>query len=70
MDKTTFEKFFENDKGTPTSISSKLNLTTAEQELYDMLRVNNWRLEQEKIPSFWVNENFHGGNFSNPSFGG
>lgn len=57
MDKTTFEKFFENDSGTPTNVSTKLNLTDGEQQLYDILRVNNWRLEQEKIPLFWINEN-------------
>lgn len=54
MDKVTFENFFENDKGTPTGVSTKLNLTEEEQQLYDMLKVNNWRLEQEKIPLYWV----------------
>lgn len=56
MDKQTFEKFFESDKGTPTNISTKLNLTENEQELYEILKNNNWRLEQEKIPLFWVKE--------------
>jgi hypothetical protein len=56
MDKVTFENFFENDRSTPTSISTKLNLTDEEQQLYYILRVNNWRLEQEKIPLFWVKE--------------
>lgn len=42
MDKQTFDKFFENDKGTPTNISIKLNLTDEEQELYDILKINNW----------------------------
>lgn len=58
MDKATFEKFFENDTGTPTSILTKLNLTDEEQQLYDMLKVNNWRLEQEKIPLYWVKQQF------------
>lgn len=58
MDKVTFENFFENDKGTPTGVSTKLNLTEEEQQLYDMLKVNNWRLEQEKIPLYWVVEFF------------
>jgi hypothetical protein len=58
MDKVTFETFFENDSGTLTSISSKLNLTDEEQQLYDILRENNWRLEQEKIPFYYVDEYF------------
>ncbi|MFA7449177.1 MAG: Wadjet anti-phage system protein JetD domain-containing protein [Weeksellaceae bacterium] len=58
MDKDTFEKFFENDKGTPTNVSTKLNLTDKEQQLYDTLKTNNWRLEQEKISFNYVNEFF------------
>lgn len=58
MDKTTFEKFFENDSGTPTNVSTKLNLTDGEQQLYELLKINNWRLEQEKIPFHWVVEFF------------
>lgn len=58
MDKQTFDRFFENDKGTPTNISTKLNLTDEEQQLYDILKTNNWRLEQEKIPFDYVNECF------------
>lgn len=58
MGKQTFDKFFENDKGTPTNISTKLNLTYKEQELYDTLKKNNWRLEQEKIPFEYVNNYF------------
>jgi len=58
MDKITFEKFFENDQGTPTNVSTKLNLTDEEQQLYELLRVNNWRLEQEKIPFEYVNQYF------------
>ncbi len=56
MDKITFEKFFENESGTPTNISKKLNLTDEEQQLYELLKANNWRLEQEKIPLYWINE--------------
>jgi len=56
MDKVTFETFFENDKGTPTNISTKLNLTDREQELYNILKTNNWRLEQEKVPFDYVNK--------------
>ncbi|MEQ8704894.1 MAG: DUF2220 family protein [Phaeodactylibacter sp.] len=58
MDKHTFDKYFENDNGTPTKISTKLNLTNNEQELYDKLKENNWRLEQEKIPFEYVNSYF------------
>ncbi|HRP90940.1 MAG TPA: DUF2220 family protein [Edaphocola sp.] len=56
MDKQTFDKFFENDNGTPTNISTKLNLRDEEYQLYDIIKINNWRLEQEKIPLEYVNE--------------
>lgn len=56
MDRQTFDKFFEDDKGTPTNISIKLNLTDEEYQLYDILKTKNWRLEQEKIPFEFVNE--------------
>jgi hypothetical protein len=56
MDRTTFEEFFEQDKGTLTNISAKLNLTEEEEQLYNILRKNNWRLEQEKIPLYWIKE--------------
>lgn len=65
MDEQTFEKFFENDNGTPTIISINLNLTSEEQQLYDILKTNNWRLEQEKIPFDYVNENFNKEYFNN-----
>lgn len=58
MDLVTFEKFFEHDLGTPTNISTILNLTKGEQDLYDILKTNNWRLEQEKIPYDYVNQFF------------
>ena len=56
MDKTTFDKFFEHDKGTLSKITDVLNLTEKEQQLYKQLKENNWRLEQEKIPQVYVNE--------------
>lgn len=56
MDNITFEKFFENEKGTPTNILVKFHLTNEEQQLYDVLKANNWRLEQEKIPLYWIKE--------------
>jgi hypothetical protein len=55
MDKQTFKEFFENDSGTPTKVSIKLNLSEEEQQLYDTLKSNNWRLEQEKISFNYVN---------------
>lgn len=58
MDKITFDTFFENDNGTPNNISTKLNLSNQEHELYDILKTNNWRLEQEKIPFDYVNKYF------------
>lgn len=58
MDKKTFDKFFEGDKGTLTNISIKLNLTVEELELYGILKTNNWRLEQEKIPFYYANKYF------------
>ena len=56
MDHQTFELFFENDIGTPTNITTKLNLNDKELKLYELLRANNWRLEQEKIPFSYVNK--------------
>lgn len=58
MDKTTFEKFFENDSGKPATDTTTLNLTENENELYNLLKINNWRLEQEKIPFDYVNRHF------------
>lgn len=61
MDKITFEKFFENDSGKPTTDTTTLNLTENESELYNLLKTNNWRLEQEKIPFDYVNRHFCNG---------
>lgn len=58
MDKQTFDQFFEDDRGTPTNIFQKLNLTNEEYQLYENLKINNWRLEQEKISFEYVNEKF------------
>ncbi|MCZ2394167.1 MAG: DUF2220 family protein [Chitinophagales bacterium] len=58
MDKQTFDNFFEEDNGIPTNISTKLNLTDEEQLLYNILKTNNWRLEQEKITMDYLNEKF------------
>lgn len=64
MDIVTFEKFFENDLGTQTNICTLHNLTETEQKLYEILKTNNWRLEQEKIPFDYVNEFFEKENFA------
>lgn len=56
MNKETFDKYFENDLGTPCKINVKLNLTTEEEELYQYIKENNYRLEQEKIPQSYVVE--------------
>jgi hypothetical protein len=58
MDKTTFDKYFENDSGKPTNDTTTLNLTDDERELYNLLKIKNWRLEQEKIPFDYVNRHF------------
>jgi len=59
MDEQTFEKFFENENGKHTNNSTTLNLTPIEQQLYEKLRTNNWRLEQEKIPLVYTIEIFN-----------
>ena len=56
MDKATFDNYFEKECGTPSKINVKLNLTTEEEELYQYIKVNNYRLEQEKIPQRYVIE--------------
>lgn len=58
MDKKTFDIYFEDDKGTPSNLSAKLKLTEEEQLFYEILKTNNWRLEQEKIPFDYVNNIF------------
>jgi len=59
MDRATFDKFFENEEGKPSTNTTELILNEKERELYELLKTNNWRLEQEKIPSVYVNEYFH-----------
>lgn len=56
MDRSTFDKYFENDAGTPSKISVELNLTAEELFLYEYIKANNYRLEQEKIPQNYVIE--------------
>lgn len=54
MDKLTFDKYFENDKGTHSKVTIDLNLTKEEYSLYNYIRTNKLRLEQEKIPQTYV----------------
>lgn len=54
MDQYTFDNFFEGDQGTLSQITTKLNLTESEHQLYEKLKTENWRLEQEKIPLDYV----------------
>ena len=56
MDEETFNLYFENDLGKNSKNTQELNLTDAEQHLYQQIKYNNWRLEQEKIPYAYVNQ--------------
>ena len=50
MDRATFDAFFEGDTGKPTNVEKDLYLTPEENEMFQYLKSNNLRLEQEKIP--------------------
>lgn len=50
MDRQTFDKFFEGDKGKETNVEKELCLTPEENEMFQYLKASNQRLEQEKIP--------------------
>ena len=50
MDRATFEAFYEGDTGKPTNVEKDLCLTPDENEMFQYLKSNNLRLEQEKIP--------------------
>ncbi len=54
MDRETFDQFQERDRGTPSKVNMPSQLTPAEQQLYQLLQINNLRLEQEKIPQWYV----------------
>lgn len=54
MDRYTFDKYFEGDKGTVTNVDKELCLTREECDMYKYLKENNFRLEQEKIPYDYV----------------
>ncbi len=59
MDEFTFDKFFEYDLGTISKVTTKLNLTDPELAIYNKVKENNWRLEQEKIPLEYVKLEFN-----------
>ena len=50
MDRETFDAFFEDDKGIETNVENDLCLTQEEKEMFQYLKENSYRLEQEKIP--------------------
>ena len=54
MDRDTFEKYYEGDKGTETNVEKELCLTQEEKDMFKYLKENNLRLEQEKIPFEYV----------------
>lgn len=56
MDHTTFDKYYEGDIGTQSNVSVLNHLTMEETTLYNNIKFNNYRLEQEKIPQSYVLE--------------
>jgi hypothetical protein len=56
MDRYTFDKYFEGDKGSVTNVEKNLCLTQEEYDMFKYLKENNLRLEQEKIPYDYVSK--------------
>ena len=54
MDRYTFDKYFEGDKGTVTNVEKELCLTAEENNMFEYLKANNLRLEQEKVPFDYI----------------
>ena len=54
MDRATFDKYYEGDKGSETNVEKELRLTQEENEMFRSLKENNYRLEQEKIPYEYI----------------
>ena len=54
MDRETFDKYYEGDKGSETNVEKELCLTREENEMFKYIKENNLRLEQEKIPFEYV----------------
>jgi hypothetical protein len=59
MDEKTFDEFFEKDEGVLSKSNVQLNLTSTELSIYEKIKENNWRLEQEKIPLEYVKLNMN-----------
>lgn len=60
MDRETFDSFYEGDKGTPSNIFVELRLGPEETVLYEYIKSNNLRLEQEKIPHMYLVNQLNG----------
>ncbi len=54
MDRETFDKFFEKDNGSETNVEKLSCLTQEEKTMFEYLKKNNYRLEQEKIPYEYI----------------
>jgi len=54
MDRYTFDKYYEGDKGTVTNVEKELCLTAEEKDMFEYLKANNLRLEQEKVPFDYI----------------
>ena len=54
MDRHTFDLFYDGDKGTESNVEKDLCLTSEENKMFEYLKENNLRLEQEKIPHEYV----------------
>ena len=54
MDRYTFDKYFVGDKGTVTNVEKELCLTAEEKDMFEYLKANNLRLEQEKVPFDYI----------------
>ncbi|CAN5468371.1 DUF3322 and DUF2220 domain-containing protein [soil metagenome] len=56
MDAATFRKFYQGKHGKSFNALALTNLTDEESHLYDMLLIENWRLEQERVTEEWVEQ--------------
>ena len=54
MDRATFDLFYEDAVGTETNVEKELCLTQEEKDMFEYVKENNFRLEQEKIPFDYV----------------
>ena len=50
MDRDTFDKYYEGEFGSKSTVEKELCLTREEYEVFKFLKENQFRLEQEKIP--------------------